>query len=105
MVDFGDERETAGRQAGDIVEPLDHGEFPQRLGQVHRPGVEPRDLDAELAPVAGLGQRDVADVEFDVELGILDPIGMVDVERHADEPLAEAARAGQPLFDEARGYP
>ena len=102
VVHLADQREAAGREPLDIVEPLDDREFPQRLRQVHRPRVQPRDLDAQLPPVAGLGQRDVADVEFDVELGILDPIGMIDVERHAHQPLPERARARQPALDEVQ---
>ena len=62
--------------------------------------MEASDLDAELAPVTGLGQRDMADVEFKVELRVLDPIGMVEIERHPHQPLAKAARAGQSGTDE-----
>ena len=59
--------------------------------------VQPGDLDAQLAPVARLRQGDVADVELEVEVGVLDPVRMVEAERHLDEPLAEDPRHVQPL--------
>jgi hypothetical protein len=100
MMHLGDERETAGRQALDIIQALDDDELPQGLGQIERARVKARDLDAELPPVAGLGQSDVADMVFDVEIGILDPVRMIHVQRQAYEALAEAARAAQPARDE-----
>ena len=45
----------------DIVEPLDHRIFPKRLVHIHRPGIDARRLNTQLPPVAGFGQRDVAD--------------------------------------------
>ena len=64
--------------------------------------MQPRDLDAELAPVPGLGQRDVADVELDVELRVLDPIRVIEVERHPHQSLTKRPRAAQPLANEAQ---
>ena len=89
MMHLGEQRETPRRQTRDIVEPLDNREFPQRLAEVHRSRMQPRDLDAQLPPVAGLGQRDVTDVIFHVEIGILDPVRMIEVERHTHQPLAK----------------
>ena len=58
-----------GRQAGDMVEALDDVGLPERLAAIERARMDARDLDAELAPVAGLRQRDVTHVELDVDVG------------------------------------
>jgi hypothetical protein len=71
VVQLAVDRETAARQPGQVVQALDDPRLPQRAAEIQRPGVQPRDLDAELAPVAGRGQRDVAHVELEVE--VLDP--------------------------------
>ena len=47
----------------------------------------------------GCRQGDVADVELEVEVRILDPVRVVEVERHPHEPLAEHAGLVQPLVD------
>ena len=47
-----------------------------------RARMQPRDQDAQLPPVAGGGQREVADVIFDVEILVLDPVGVVERERN-----------------------
>jgi len=60
--------------------------------------VQPRHLDTQLPPVAGLGQGNVADVKFEVEIGIVDPIGMVEIEWNADKFLAKAACLVQAAF-------
>ena len=41
-----------------------------------------RVLDAQLAPVAGFGQGDMAHVELEVEVIIVDPVGMIEIQRH-----------------------
>ncbi len=61
--------------------------------------MQTRGLNAQLAPVAGLRQADVADVKLEIEVFVFDPIRMVEAERYVDELLAERARAVQPLFD------
>ena len=85
--------------AVDVVEALDHVQLPERAVEVERAGHEAGHLDAQLAPVTGRRQGDVADVELEVEVGILDPVRVVEVERDAHEPLAEDAGLVQPLLD------
>ena len=68
---------AALRHALDIVEPLDHRIFPERLVHVHRPRVDPRHLNAQLPPVSRLRQRNMADMIFKIEICVIDPIGMV----------------------------
>ena len=85
--------------AVDVVQALDDVHLPQRPVEVERAGDQPGDLDAQLPPVAGLGQGDVADVELEVEVRVLDPVRMVEVERHADQPLTEHPGLVQALLD------
>ena len=47
----------------------------------------------------GFGQRDVADVELEVEVGVLDPVRVVEVERDAHQPLAEHPRLVEAFVD------
>ena len=47
-------------------------------------------------------QGDVADMELEVELRILDPVGVVEIERHGDQLLAETTRKVQPALDVAQ---
>ena len=44
MVHLGDHREAALGDAGDIIEPLDHGEFPRRAIEIERTGMDARGL-------------------------------------------------------------
>ncbi len=43
----------------------------------------------ELAPVTRLRKREVPNVEFHVEIGILHPIGAIKIPRHLDEARAK----------------
>jgi hypothetical protein len=52
-----------------------------------------------LTPVTGLGQRDVTHMELEVEVGILDPVGMIEVERDSHQPLAEHPGLVQPTLE------
>ena len=99
MVDLRDDPEAARRQAADVVEALDDVELPERLRGVERARMQARRLDAELAPVTGLRQRDVAHVEFHVEVRIVDPVGVVEIEGDAHGALAEGAREVQAALD------
>jgi hypothetical protein len=99
VVDLEQHGEAADRQVEEAVEPLDHVHLPQRTVEIEGAGVDARGLDAELAPVTGLGQGDVAHVVFDVEVLVLDPVGIVEVERHAQDLLAEHRQLAEPAFD------
>jgi hypothetical protein len=82
------------RQQGDAVavEAADDVQLPQRTGAVERAGDDPGDLVGELAVRARGGQRELADVEVQVEVLVLDPVGMVDAERDLGELPREGAR-------------
>ena len=89
VVDLGQDRETVARQVEERIEPFDQVEFPQRARQVQRSRVDARGLDAELAPVARLRQRDVAHVVLEVEVLVLDPVREIEFERHPQQFLPE----------------
>ena len=82
-------REAARGDVGDIVEPLDDVGLPQRLGLVQGARVQARDLYHQLPPVAGLRQRDMADVVFDVDVVIVNPVGAIESPRRFDQPVPE----------------
>ena len=48
----------------------------------------------------GGGDGVVADVEVDVEVGVLDPVRQVEPERHLDEPAAERRQLVDAFEDE-----
>ncbi len=100
-VDLEAQREAAGRQAGNAVEPVDHVALPQRPRAVERLRVEPRHLRAQLRPVAGPRQRDVAQVKTEVGGGVVDPVGPRDRQRHRDDAPAEDRAAVQAIGEEA----
>ena len=89
MVDLGDDRIAAFRYARNVVEPLDDVDLPERLREVQRAGVDARDQDAQLTPVAGMGQGDVADVVLEVEVLVVHPVREIEFQRHAHEAATE----------------
>ncbi len=58
--------------------------------------MDARDLDTELTPVAGLRQRDVPHVEFDVDVRIFDPVWTVEPEGHRDQPATKKREGVEP---------
>jgi hypothetical protein len=99
MVDLGQDGERPFREPLHLSEALDDVELPERPGAVQGAGVEPGRRDAELAPVAGLGERDVTDVELEVEVGVLHPVGMIETEGHLDDPLPKVRHPVQTALD------
>jgi len=99
LVDLDEQREAACGQLEQAVEPLDDVDLPQRTCQVERPRMDARRLDAELAPVAGSGQRDVAHVVLEVEVLVVDPVRIVEVERHAPQLAPQRRLLGDAALD------
>ena len=99
VVDLADDREAALRHALDPVQALHDVELPERAVQVEGPRHQPGRLDAELAPVARVGQGDVADVELQIEARVFDPVGVVEVERHPHEAPPEGLGLVEPRLD------
>ena len=90
VVGLGQHREAVVGQA------LDQPQLPQRTAAVERLGEHAPGQPPELLLAPGLGQRRVADVEADVEVGIVDPHRPALVERHERQPLAVARHQMQP---------
>ena len=59
--------------------------------------MQARRLATKLAPVPWRRQGDVAHVVFEVEVPILQPVGMVELQGHFHHPSAEALRQVQAL--------
>src|ERR1700688_1839950 len=66
--------ERSLRHSGNGIQSLDDRHLPRGAAQVELASVDARDLDAQLAPVAGLRQGDVTDVVFEVEVRVVDPV-------------------------------
>ena len=99
VVDLGEDRKTVLRQIEKSIQPLDEVQLPERACHVERARMDARRLDAELPPVARLRQRHVAHVVFEVEALVLDPVGMVELERDAQQSLTEDRREMQTALD------
>ena len=94
VVDLGDDADAV------LLEALDDPQLPQGTGAVQRgAGDLPGHL-AQLAAAAGGGAADAADVEVQVEVRVLDPERVRQVERHLAEPAGERRHQVEPASDE-----
>ncbi len=91
VVDLGQHRHDA------VLEPVDQIQLPQRPGAVERPGDDPRHLLGELLVGARRRQRELADVEVEVEVRVVDPVRVVEAERHLGQTPAHRRQQRQPL--------
>ena len=98
-------RVAALRQPVDIVEPLDDVHIPERTVHIQWPGVIARHVDAELAPVRGLGQAPVANVVFEVEVFVVHPVREVEFQRHPHEAPLEQRTHVQAALDMIEDVP
>ena len=60
--------------------------------------MQPRDLNAELAPVARLRQRDMANMKLDIEIRIVDPVWAVEIQWHLLQFLAKRFGTVRPVI-------
>ena len=98
-----DQCETALRYAVDSVQAVQHADFPQRPVHVHRLVVVLADEARELPPRAGFRQTAVLDVILDVEMLVVDPVGVVEFERnpHQAAPKDRAdVQSASHVFDQ-----
>ncbi len=77
MMDLRNQGKTAFRNARHVVEALDDIGLPKRSRRIERPGMQACRLDAELTPVTGLRERDVADVKLEIEVRVVDPVRVI----------------------------
>ena len=71
-----------------VLQALDDVHLPQRAGAIHRAPDDAGDLIGELVGPTGRRQAHVADVEVEVEGRVVDPVRVVEVQRHLDDPAA-----------------
>ncbi len=61
--------------------------------------MQPGDLDTKLAPVPGFGQGDVAQVEFHIKVGILQPVGPIKPTRDFNDAGAKQWQFAEAPFE------
>jgi hypothetical protein len=61
--------------------------------------MEPGDLYAKLSPVTWFRESDMTQVELDIEVGVLDPVGTVNAARYLDQAGSEQGHAAQASFE------
>ncbi len=91
VVDLREHRRVPGAQAVDEVQ------LPQRPRAVQRPGDDARDLRGELRVGAGPGEGELAHVVVEVEVVVVDPVGVVEAERHLGQAPAQRRQQRQAL--------
>ena len=88
-----------------VVVPLDHPHLPQRAGAVERlSGEVAAELD-ELGVPTGLRQGQTVDVPVDVEVLVLDPDRVVQLERHLAQLAGELGDVADPAVDQLLELP
>jgi hypothetical protein len=76
---------------------VDEVQLPQRPRAVERARDDPRHLLGELFVTARGGQGELAHVEVEVEVDVVDPVGIVEPERHLGRTPAQGRQQRQPL--------
>src|SRR5580693_8283382 len=99
VMDLGVENALAVGQPGDDVE------LPERTAAIERVGMQPGDHLLELGLAARRRQRRLTQVIVEVEIGIVDPAGMIEVVERRRQPLGEDRDGVQPAFEKAAGVP
>ena len=82
-----------------VLHALEDIELPERAGAVEKLGMHPADDALQRGAVARRRQAAAEDVAVDVELVVLDPGGMIDVERRLLQPRFQDRRDVQPRGD------
>ena len=86
-----------------VTEALDDVDLPQRVPPIHRPADDAGDLLRQLVGRPGGSEPDLTDVIVEIEVGVVDPVRVVQPERHVDNPAAErldvADQRAEPLVD------
>lgn len=93
MVQLGDDGHTASGQA------LHHDHLPQGPVELERPAHHVRHQLVELAGPARCREAHTAEMVVELELGVVDPHGVVKPERDPDGTLAQLGHQVQPLLD------
>ena len=83
-----------------LRQAVDEVDLPQRAVAIERAGEDAGDGLGEPAVVARRRDGGLADVEVQVEVGVLDPVRQVDAERHARETPLQRRQEVDALADE-----
>ena len=82
-----------------VGKTFDHPHFPQRMGPVERTSDEASHQFTKLLVVAGRCDGGFAHVEVEIEIGVVDPVRMIESERDRDEFAAQNGQHMEPLSD------
>ena len=99
MMDLGDHSKAARGNPRNIVEPLNNGEFPRWATKIEWSCEDSCGLNAQLPPITRPGQGDMTNMIFQIEFSVLDPIGVVQIERNSDQTLAHGLGQLDPAFE------
>ena len=83
-----------------ILETLDQIQLPERAGTIQRSCVDPRHQLRQLSAIARRWHGDVTDVEIEIELGVLDPVRVIEAEGNGHEFAAKRREQVDPAGDE-----
>ncbi len=97
VVDLGELRDVPA------LEALDDVELPQRPAAVERAGHDAGHRLGQLLERPRRSHGVVPDVEVDVEVVVLHPVGEIQAERHLDQAAAERRQLVHPLQDDLLG--
>ena len=78
-----------------LAQPLDDVDLPQRMGPIQGPADQAGDQLDQLVVRARRGERRLAQVELQVEVRVLDPERMVELQGHLDQPPAQRFQVRQ----------
>ena len=71
------------------LQAVDEVGLPERAAAVQRPRVQAGCLDRQLPIIPWGGQREFADMKLDVEIGVLDPVRLIQPKRHLHQAAAK----------------
>ena len=92
-----DLREHRDRSA---IEPVNQVQLPEGAGPVQRTADDPRHLLGQLGVGAGRRQGQLAHVEVEIEVRVVEPVGVVEPEGHLHQPPPERRQQRQPFRDQ-----
>ena len=81
-----------------VLQPVDQIELPERARPIERAGDDAGDLLGELLLPTARRQSQLAHVEVEIEVGIVEPVGVIEPEGNLDEPPAQRRQQGQALL-------
>jgi hypothetical protein len=97
---FGNDTKATLGQTLDIVETFNDVNFPGRSTHIQRPGVDTGNLNTELSPVTRMRQGDVAQMEFNIKIGISNPVRIIKPHRNFDHTGAQCGNLVKTTFEE-----